>query len=79
LSGAELTHRLPAILAADAAGYSRLMARDEHATVAALDTARTVFRARVESNQCRIVDMALDPVLAVFQTATGAVRPSLAP
>lgn len=29
MSGAELKHRLVAILAADAAGYSRLMAADE--------------------------------------------------
>ena len=38
--------RLRAILAADAAGFSRLMAEDEHATVLALDAARTVFRDR---------------------------------
>ena len=35
--------RLAAILAADVAGYSRLMAADERATVAALDAARSVF------------------------------------
>lgn len=39
-----LQHRLAAILAADAAGYSRLMAIDDQATVAALNAARTVFR-----------------------------------
>ena len=36
------SHRLAAILAADAAGYSRLMAADEHATLTALDAARAV-------------------------------------
>jgi hypothetical protein len=40
-----LRQRLAAILAADAAGYSRLMARDERATVAALDAARAAFLA----------------------------------
>ena len=35
-----MKQRLAAILAADAADYSRLMSVDDHATVAALDTAR---------------------------------------
>jgi len=78
LRGAELTHRLLAILAADAAGYSRLMASDERATVSALEAARAVFRARIETNQGRVVDMAGDSVLAVFPTATGAVLAALA-
>ena len=74
----EFKQRLEAILAADVAGYSRLMAADERATVAALDTARSVFRTQVESNQGRVIDMAGDSVLAVFETATGAVSAALA-
>ena len=70
--------RLAAILAADAAGYSRLMAADESATVAALDSARSVFRSHIESNQGRVIDMAGDSVLAVFETAAGAVDAALA-
>lgn len=70
--------RLAAILAADVAGYSRLMAMDERATVAALDAARTVFRTHIESSQGRVIDMAGDSVLAVFETATGAVSAALA-
>ena len=70
--------RLAAILAADAAGYSRLMAADEDATVTALDTARSVFKARVEANQGRVIDMAGDSVLALFETAIGAVSAALA-
>ena len=53
--------RLAAILAADMAGYSRLMAQDEGATVAALDRARAVFRSQIESRQGRVIDMASDP------------------
>ena len=60
------------------AGYSRLMSTDERATVAALDQARSVFRRWIESNQGRVVDMAGDSVLAVFETAGGAVSASLA-
>lgn len=78
MSGTELKHRLLAILAADATGYSRLMAADDRATVAALDAARAVFRTQIESNQGRVIDMAGDSVLAVFETATGAVSAALA-
>ena len=78
MSNTELKQRLAAILAADVSGYSRLMSLDERATVAALDTARKVFRAHVESSQGRVIDMAGDSVLAVFETAIGAVSAALA-
>jgi len=78
MSGTELKQRLAAILAADVAGYSRLMAADERATLSALDAARAVFRTQIESNQGRVIDMAGDSVLAVFETATGAVSASIA-
>jgi len=78
VSGSDLKQRLAAILAADVAGYSRLMAADERATVAALDAARAVFRRQIESSQGRVIDMAGDSVLAVFETATGAVGAALA-
>lgn len=77
MSETSLKQRLAAILAADAAGYSRLMAADEWATVAALDAARAVFRSRIEANQGRVIDMAGDSVLAVFETAIGAVTAAL--
>ena len=60
MSGSELKQRLAAILVADVAGYSRLMAADERATVAALDAARAVFRTHIESNQGHIT-ATLDP------------------
>lgn len=50
-----IRQRLAAILAADVAGYSRLMAADERAPVAALDAARAVFRTQIESNQGRVI------------------------
>jgi adenylate cyclase len=74
----ELKQHLAAILAADAAGYSRLMSADEHGTVVALDAARTVFRTQVETRQGRVVDTAGDSVLAVFDTAVGAVTAAMA-
>jgi adenylate cyclase len=78
VAGSDLKHRLAAILAADAAGYSRLMAADEPATVAALDAARAIFRKEIEFRQGRVIDMAGDSVLAVFETASGAAATALA-
>ena len=78
MSGTELRQRLAAILAADAAGYSSLMAADERTTVTALDAARAVFRTQIESNQGRVIDMAGDSILAVFEIATGALSAALA-
>jgi len=73
-----ITERVAAILAADAVGYSRLMADDEKGTIAALDRARAVFTKHVEGNHGRVVDTAGDSVLAVFETTNGALRASLA-
>ena len=78
MDGTGLKQRLTAILAADAAGYSRLMAIDDRATVADLDAARAVFRGQIEANQGHVIDMAGDSVLAVFETAAGAVITAIA-
>jgi adenylate cyclase len=77
LKRSELRQRLAAILVADVAGYSRLMAIDERATVIALDRARNIVRAQVESNFGRVIDMAGDSALVLFETATGAVQAAL--
>src|SRR5512139_2718699 len=78
MAAPDLKDRLVAILAADAAGYSRLMAWDERGTIAALDSARAVFRRWIESKHGRVIDMAGDSVLAVFELATSAVSAALA-
>ena len=72
-----MRQRLAAILAADVAGYSLLMAADPAGTVGSLDAARGVFRARIGAQQGRVIDMAGDSVLAVFDTASGAVNAAL--
>ena len=74
----DVRHRLLAILAADAAGYSRLMAGDDVATLRALDAAREVFRTHIEAHEGRVIDMAGDSVLASFETVSGAVNASRA-
>jgi adenylate cyclase len=78
LSETPIRQRLAAILAADVAGYSRLMNCDECGTVAALDAARACFREAIGQHQGRVIDMAGDSVLAVFETANGAVACALA-
>ena len=78
MSDVTTRRRLAAILAADASGYSRLMASDEPGTVAALDCARAVFGEHIGGQQGRVIDMAGDSVLAVFETAAGAVSAALA-
>lgn len=77
-SAEDLKQRLSAILVADVASFSRLMAADERATVAALDAARAVFRKRSLENRGRVIDAVGDSVLAVFETATGAVSAAFA-
>ncbi len=78
MTDASMRARLAAILAADVSGYSRLIAQDDRATVAALDAARQVFRAHIEASRGRVIDMAGDSVLAVFETAAGAVAAAMA-
>jgi len=70
----DVRRKLAAILAADVAGYSRLMGDDERATIATLREYRDVFREHIEANDGRVVDMAGDSVLAVFGSAAGAVQ-----
>lgn len=77
-AAAPLRQRLAAILAADMEGYSRHMSTDERATISALDSARALFKQHIEGNQGRVVDMAGDSILAVFDSAAGAVTAAMA-
>jgi adenylate cyclase len=67
-----------AILAADAVGYSRLMSVDDLGTVRAIEAARGVFREHTSASGGRVIDTAGDSVLAVFDTASGAVSAAMA-
>ncbi len=71
---AEAKRKLAAILAADVAGYSRLMGDDERATVTALNASREIFRAHIAKHHGRVVDTAGDSVLAVFESVVEAVE-----
>jgi adenylate cyclase len=70
---AEAKRKLAAILAADVAGYSRLMGDDERATVATLNASRKIFRTHVSDHDGRVVDTVGDSVLATFDSVVEAV------
>ncbi len=65
--------KLAAILVADAAHFSRLMADDEAATVQALNASRALFRERIQAHGGHLVDTAGDSVLSEFPSAVDAV------
>jgi class 3 adenylate cyclase len=70
--------RLAAILVADIAGYSRLMAEDEDATVATLKGHQAVVLPLVEAHGGRIQDTAGDGILAEFRSVQQAVECAIA-
>ena len=78
MAGDTPRRRLSAILSADVAGYSRLMAADDAATVATLNACRAVFRDAIAAESGRLVDTAGDSVLSVFDSAVAAVACALA-
>jgi len=67
--------RLTAILAADVAGYSRLMAADEEGTLAALKMLRReVVDHKIKEHRGRIVNTTGDGLLSEFASVVDAVR-----
>ncbi|MCZ4316781.1 hypothetical protein O4H66_25540 [Comamonadaceae bacterium G21597-S1] len=78
MTDSDLITHAAAMLAADVAGYSRLMSQDARATVAALDEARALFRSHIQSCGGRVIDMTGDSVLAMFDNARAAVAAATA-
>src|SRR6516165_3802237 len=69
------TRRLAAILAADVAGYSRLMGMDEEGTHERLKTHfRQLVEPKIEEHQGRVVKNTGDGLLAEFPSVVDAVR-----
>ena len=69
-----IRRRLAAILAADIAGYSRLMGEDEAATVRDLKGHQAVILPLVGRHGGRIIDTAGDGILAEFPSVIGATE-----
>jgi len=69
-----MKRKIAAILAADIAGYSKLVAEDEEETLRRLESYREVFGDFVARFSGRIFNTAGDAVLAEFPSAVEAVR-----
>src|SRR6266702_3643192 len=69
-----MERRLSAIVAADIAGYSRLMGQDEAATVRDLKGHQAVILPLVGRHGGRIIDTAGDGILAEFPSVIGATE-----
>jgi class 3 adenylate cyclase/pimeloyl-ACP methyl ester carboxylesterase len=73
-SSTSMKRRLAAILAADIAGYSRLMGEDEAATVRDLKAHQAVILPPVSRYGGRIIDTAGDGILAEFPSVINATE-----
>ena len=69
-----MKRKIAAILAADIAGYSKLVAEDEEETLRRLESYRAAFQDFVTRFSGRIFNTAGDAVLAEFPSAVDAVR-----
>src|ERR1700750_1685469 len=75
MTGARVEPRLAAILAADVAGYSRLMGADEEGTLAHLKSFRkTLLDPKIAEHRGRIVKTTGDGMLIEFASAVDAAR-----
>src|SRR5450631_653728 len=75
LTAERVERRLAAVLAADVAGYSRLMGTDEEGTLARLNTVRkALVDPAIASHRGRIVKTTGDGMLVEFASAVDAVR-----
>jgi TolB-like protein/class 3 adenylate cyclase len=73
-----IQRRLAAILAADIAGYSRLMHEDEPATVRDLKAHQSVILPLIGRHGGRIIDTAGDGIMAEFPSVIGATECAVA-
>ncbi len=74
MSAPPIRRKLAAILAADAVGYSRLMAANEEGTLRVLSAHRAVIDGIIAFHSGRIVGTAGDSVLAEFASPVEALR-----
>jgi adenylate cyclase len=79
LTGVRVERRLAAILAADVAGFSALMERDEEGTYARIGSLRReVIKPRLSEHQGRLIKTSGDGFLAEFASPIAALRCALA-
>ena len=74
MAGERVQRRLAAILAADVAGYSRLMGSDDEGTLAGLKACREVIALKAKEHRGRVVNTPGDSALVEFASAVHAAR-----
>jgi adenylate cyclase len=74
MAAERVQRRLAAILAADVAGYSRLMGSDDEGTLAGLKACRELIDLNSREHRGRIVNTAGDSAVVEFASAVDAVR-----
>ena len=74
MDASDHSRKLTVILAADVAGYSRMVATDDVATVQTLNSYRDIFRSKITAYHGQVIDTAGDSVLAQFASALEAVQ-----
>jgi adenylate cyclase len=74
MADARVQRRLAAILAADVAGYSRLMGSDDEGTLAALKDCRELVAVKSKQHRGRIINSPGDSALIEFASAVDAAR-----
>jgi adenylate cyclase len=73
----QLNRKLTAILSADAKGYSRLMGKDDVATVQTLKKCHEIMNAEIKRHRGRVIDSPGDNLLAEFASIVDAVKCAL--
>jgi adenylate cyclase len=79
MAGERMQRRLAAILAADVAGYSRLMGSDDERTLAGLKVCRELIDLKSKEHRGRVVNTAGDSAVVEFASAVDAARRSTEP
>ena len=74
MAGERVQRRLAAILAADVAGYSRLMGSDDEGTLSGLKACREVIALKAKEHRGRVVNTPGDSALVEFASAVDAAR-----
>jgi len=73
----QISRKLTAILSADAKGYSRLMGKDEVATVQTLKRCHEIMKDEIKQHHGRVIDSPGDNLLAEFASIVDAVKCAL--
>jgi adenylate cyclase len=73
----KINRKLTAILSADAKGYSRLMGKDDVATVQTLKKCHEIMSTEIQRHHGRVIDSPGDNLLAEFASVVDAVKCAL--